>query len=1300
MDRKLLLGKFILILGFLSLAIFLFGFFTEVGIGQRVLYYLLTISLFFKLLKVGFEWYHYAGLPKSKRNNEKPKKPSKKYTIDLLTTFCPGEPYDMLENTLKAMVAVSYPHTTYLCDEGDDPKAKKMCQELGVVHVTRETHENAKAGNINNALKQAKGELCVILDPDHAPFPEFLDHVLHHFDKPEVGYVQVVQAYGNQSESLVAQGAAEQTYMFYGPYMQAMGGYGTAQAIGANCTFRREALDSIGGHAPGLTEDMHTSMLLHAKGWNSVYEPVILSRGLVPSSLSAYYKQQLKWSRGTFDLWLNLYPKLFTKFDWRQKLHYGLIPVYYLSGLIGLIDIFVPVYSLLTGEYPWLLNPMVFFTFFTPFFLFSLLYRFYAQSWLNHPEEKGLHLMGGILRVGTWWVFIIGFIYTLLNVKVPYIPTPKEHSSKGEFLLGLPNLFVALVSVGAVLYGLYWDWQPYSILMALFASINAVIFFLAFAIGQSTWIEGVKNIWGKFFSKNSTGAESFSYIKLSKIAFNTTLILLLIASSFFIIASFKIGSADYLNPRVKEATEKELGGFYSGLYDPYFDIASDLEFVKSLEANAGHEWSIISSYVAWGDGPIPVDKWKQIIAHGAIPMVTWEPWSNLFDEYTEIDDLKNNQKVFQYIIGGYFDDYIDLMAETLRDLNSPVFLRFAHEMENPMYSWSRSGGNTPEEFIEAWKYVHFRFEKIGAHNVSWVWSPWSVEGFESYFPYGSDSSISQYVDWISLTALNYGKASENRSSKSFDEIYLPFKEQIEQRGMDLPVMLAEIGSTSYGLDGRQWVFESLTVLQKEHPEIKSAILFFSDLDKNWITDWRPSENAAFIDWTFDISGIGERLSPLGLLKAKNYLVDPLLEITDRITPKMLESIAGKHQLWVDGEAFYIKGICYNTGHDWEEGFNPLSRKQLDTDFKLISDMGANTIRRYEPGIYDRNILRAAKVHDLRVMFGFWFDPKIDYLQDKRELKRYERKVLAQIRKHKDDESIIAWNIGNETWGLLKKYYAQPYLSMVRRSYLEFLNDLAYKIKQIDPNRPVFSSEEHDNERLIGAISQYKAYAPHIDVIGVNSYYEENISQLGEIMESIYPEKAYTVTEFGPKGYWNRELGDYWNDSLLIELSSLSKAEWYQRQWIEHIEGKKGRNLGGMAFSWKDRYEGTATWFGISDYKGRLKPVYYYLQSTWKKSDQVKLSFPDISVVGHWHFLYPGETIWLSAVVINDYEGDLNYQWEVYDQNWKRSSPIQNTIKNGQFAEIKLPSAPSRVYLFATDSLGNVITASRPLLINF
>ncbi|PQV90509.1 glycosyltransferase, partial [Cronobacter sakazakii] len=41
-------------------------------------------------------------------------------------------------------------------------------------YVARATHEHAKAGNINNALKLAKGDFVSILDCDHVPTRSFM----------------------------------------------------------------------------------------------------------------------------------------------------------------------------------------------------------------------------------------------------------------------------------------------------------------------------------------------------------------------------------------------------------------------------------------------------------------------------------------------------------------------------------------------------------------------------------------------------------------------------------------------------------------------------------------------------------------------------------------------------------------------------------------------------------------------------------------------------------------------------------------------------------------------------------------------------------------------------------------------------------------------------------------------------------------------------------------------------------------------------------------------------------------------
>lgn len=1287
-------------LSIISLIFFIYGFVTEVESGHKVLYGLLTASLIFKLLKSFFEWYHYVGLTEVAHRVDI----KKHFTVDMFTTACPGEPYDMIKNTLESMVAVTYPHTTYLCDEGNDPALKALCEKLGVIHVTREIHDHAKAGNINNALRQSHGELCVILDPDHAPTPDFLDAVLPYFDDEELGYVQVVQAYENQGESLVAQGAAEQTYMFYGPLMTVMSKFGTAQAIGANCTFRREALNSIGGHAPGLTEDMHTSMLLHAKGWKSKYVPQIVSRGLVPSSLSAYYSQQLKWSRGTFDLWVNLVPKLFNKFTLAQKAHYVLMPIYYLVGLVTLIDIFIPIYSLLTGNYPWLLNPTKFFNFYIPLLVVSLLFRWKAQSWLMEKHEKGLHLAGGILRLGTWWIYIIGLFYTIINHKVPYIPTPKEHSSKNEFWLGMPNLIVSIISVAAIVYGVQRDFQPYSLLMAVFAFFNAVFFFLAFIFGQTQLMQslkhGTKALLGKLSLDRYVG-------KVSRAARPLKYPLAILSMFVFLFFSnFKLIRDSYVN---WTSNDKEItvGGFYLGIYSPDYNDAFEESWVQDISEEVDRDFEIISTYIAWGDQELPESNWARIIKNGHIPMITWEPFTNNFEQFSSHPDISQNKKVFEYILSGHFDEYIDKFAVALKNLNYPVFLRFAHEMENPMYPWSRTGGNSPEDFKNAWKYVHQRFDRLGVHNVSWVWSPWSAEEMEAYFPFGESGSPFHYVDWISLTSLNYGKAAENQKNVDFDELYLPFRDKFISLKLNLPIMLAEFGSTSYSSGSESWNSKSLNHISKNYQEIKSVVFFYSDQDKNWITGWRPTPDVKFIDWTFDLKSVATSLSsfPTSVYQiAQKSTVYREASITSSSKASSIQGKYGEFVWQVNGEKdFFMKGVAYNPGHDWEDGFYPLSKSQIAQDFNKIKAMGANTIRRYEPSIYDRNIYRTAQEQGLKVMCGFWFDPKIDYLKDKRALEKYEEKVLSYVTSHVDNQSIIAWNIGNETYGLLKKHFAKPYLNLNRIAYLKFLENLAVKIHAIDPERPIFSSEEHDQLRLMSTIRDFSIFAPSIDVIGVNSYYRENISMLHEIVSQSDTLRPYAVTEFGPNGYWNKQYGSFYNDSILLEEGSLAKAEWYAEQWLDFIQANKGHLLGGVAYSWRDRYEGTATWFGLTDFEGRLKPAYHALSRVWKGEGGGNIhDMPEVNIVGHWYPANPGQKYWVSSATTNDYQGELKYSWEILnEETWEKIDAISQTLLDNKFVEIEIPSGKARyrVYVYATDGVGNVYTASRPLLIN-
>ena len=477
--RQLITLRLMIVIGLACMGFFLHSLLKTSVVGYKPLYWLLIATFVYTFFKIIYEWYHYWSI-------SVPATPqiTKHYTVDIFTTFCAGEPYEMIVETLTAIQAITYPHQTYLCDEADDPYLRSVCKELGVNHVTRAVKIDAKAGNINNALRQSSGELCVVLDPDHIPAPGFLDPIISHFDNPEIGYVQIVQAYYNQDMGWIAKGAAQQTYQFYGPMMMCMNSYGTVQALGANCTFRRSALESIGGHAAGLAEDMHTAMQLHARKWKSVYVPKVLTRGLVPATLSAYYKQQLKWSRGVFELLVTSYVKLFKKFTWRQKLHYGLLPLFYLSGFVFLINFLLPVIALFGDVYPLKMDFSAFIIISIPFISSVVLIRHYVQQWVMEDNERGFHVVGGFLLIGTWWVFILGFVYTLIRKKVPYIATPKDVQDEKNLKNNLPNIFVLLISITAIVYALYNDWNPFTLFMSGIAGLNCL--FMVFMLVASS----------------------------------------------------------------------------------------------------------------------------------------------------------------------------------------------------------------------------------------------------------------------------------------------------------------------------------------------------------------------------------------------------------------------------------------------------------------------------------------------------------------------------------------------------------------------------------------------------------------------------------------------------------------------------------------------------------------------------------------------------------------------------------------------------------------------------------------------
>lgn len=414
-------------------------------VGNIFLFVILSFFFWYSVGRIILIWVNYLRIKKP----GKVPVPEEGLKVAIFTTSAPGEPISMFENTLAALQKVSYPHTTYLLDSTNDPAFKTLAEKHGVVWLELINIPGAKAGKINEALKRTNEDFILILDPDHIVFPNFLDQTLGFFKDEKVGFVQVSQAYYNQYKSFTAKGAAEQTYTFYGPTQMGLYGHGCAVAIGANCTFRRKTLESIGGHAEGLAEDLMTSLRIHAAGWKSVFNPVVVSRGLVPEDLGSFCKQQLKWARGMFEVLFDELPRHFRKLSFWQKFSYSAIATYYFVGLLNFFFILIPFIYFLTGVLPAHMNFADFLIKGSFVVFIAIAIYAYVQRFLCDPKtEAGFHWRGMILKFSCWPVFMYGLLLAVAHRQIPYIPTAKKAITEFLSPFSYPLIITCVLLIG------------------------------------------------------------------------------------------------------------------------------------------------------------------------------------------------------------------------------------------------------------------------------------------------------------------------------------------------------------------------------------------------------------------------------------------------------------------------------------------------------------------------------------------------------------------------------------------------------------------------------------------------------------------------------------------------------------------------------------------------------------------------------------------------------------------------------------------------------------------------------------
>jgi hypothetical protein len=289
-------------------------------------------------------------------------------------------------------------------------------------------------------------------------------------------------------------------------------------------------------------------------------------------------------------------------------------------------------------------------------------------------------------------------------------------------------------------------------------------------------------------------------------------------------------------------------GVYVGVFSP--PAPWTISRLDSYNALVGKRAAFDLWYQAWSqkgmnkfDGAACV----AVLERGAVPVITWEPW----DTYGNSHD-RPDQPAYRLanIVNGTYDAYIRSWARGVREVRGPVMIRLMHEMNGNWYPWAGTvNGNTPAEYVAAWRHVHDIFKQEGAENVSWIWSinresvpNTDRNSFSAYYP-GDD-----YVDWTAMSGFNWGTARKGTVWHSFDFTYAHALSYLET--LDKPIFIAEIGCVENGGDKAAWLTDAFAKIRKEHPKVK-ALAYYEAVERSAADrqDWRvessPASLAAF-----------------------------------------------------------------------------------------------------------------------------------------------------------------------------------------------------------------------------------------------------------------------------------------------------------------------------------------------------------------------------------------------------------------------------------------------------------------------
>lgn len=776
---------------------------TGTGIVGGVLLAAELLSYLFLLMSLVLIW-------NVARREERPGAPSG--SLDIFIPVA-GEPVEMVERTLQAALAIDYPHETYILNDGVMCRSdnwqdiEDLARLYGVRCFTRRKGRRSKAGNLNYAFDRTNGDFIAVIDADHEAVTFFADETLGYFADHRVGLVATPQRFVLDQADILG----NEENQFYSFVQAAKDADGSAFSCGNAAVYRRAALDDTDGFSEwSIVEDLHTSMKIHAQGWESVYHPRPLTVGEAPATGAALAKQRLGWATDSLRIlfWDN--PLLNKDLSFMQRLHYFHTGFFYIVMLAQLVFMAAPILHVLFGVTILNARSVEDYVFHSAPYMGAVAFLVIAQAGI----KGGLRAVQKLIFLAP--TFLVAALRAATGRRFASPVTEKARPRSASWLL-FPQYIILMLLIVTIAIALVSP-GPARAVSAFWAA------WMAAAIAIPVLTGGSRGLWRGARRIVRGGVALAAAVAIAvTVGFQADLVTPRGAR----LARYTATAVEVQATRDQPSPERP-----QKLVPPVHGAYVGASAMSILEEDGVERWQqkrqtaldIAHWYQPWGNRTrrVRIDWLDMVRKQGVVPMISWEPWHK---PSGEVHAGPQRRFRLSRIAVGEFDRYIRSWARGVARYKHPLLIRFAHEMNGYWYPWSvGTNGNSRHDFVQAWRRIHNIFEEEGATNVSWVWAVNEISGLRQD---GRDLERlypgERYVDWVSVTGFNWGTTNSFNRWRTFRDAFGKTLAGLER--FEKPIMISEIGTVSTGGNAAGWVRDSLRRLRKKHAEVKAVVWF-------------------------------------------------------------------------------------------------------------------------------------------------------------------------------------------------------------------------------------------------------------------------------------------------------------------------------------------------------------------------------------------------------------------------------------------------------------------------------------------